>query len=295
MMTSPTQPPTIQIGLISGSVASFGKGAIMNRGYTVYPSLVRDGLSRCPSYNDFKSAKRAPSLAAFLTRLVLVALLVSVHPLAVASTVYWQYTQILWGDTVRVSDLNDLGVILYTGFGDWGIPGGASAIGGPAGGDFVLGYGYGGSPRGGVNVSDINDAGDAFGSAIRLDGVTVPTMWVGGVPFDLTDPANAGLHFNYDPGPKYALNFDLWSLPVVGLPSFFTPDVYHVYWALTNIRHDYVFEYSGFSGTSYGLLTAVVPEPGTLALVLAGMAGALLVARGSSSKRGAGRVDSDSR
>ena len=159
---------------------------------------------------------------ACLVRLVLVALLVSVHSLAAASTVYWQYTSAHAGDTVGVGDLNDLGAILYNGFGDR-FPGGGSAIGHPPDYEleFIQGYGtfppwY--NPWAGVHVTDINDAGDAYGTAIRPDGVRVPTIWIGGVPFDLTDPANAGLHFNYDPGPQYVTDFDLWSLPVVGFP-----------------------------------------------------------------------------
>ncbi len=72
---------------------------------------------------------------ACLVRLVLVALLVSVHSLAAASTMYWQFTMFLPGDTVAVSDLNDLGAILFTGFGDR-FPGGGSAIGHPP--DYAL-------------------------------------------------------------------------------------------------------------------------------------------------------------
>jgi hypothetical protein len=222
---------------------------------------------------------------ASLARLVLVALLVSVHSLAAASTMYWRFTPVCAGDTVAVSDLNDQGVVLLTGFQFLG--GGASATVVPPGCDREFFQGYGSfppwyNPDVGVHVTDINNAGDALGYAIRADGKSVPTMWIGGVPFDLTDPANAGLHFNYDPGPKAVNDFDLWSLPVVGLP--FTPDsgLQVSPFALTNARHDYVFyipQYpSGFD--FYGLLIAVVPEPGTLVLVLAGMVAALLVARG---------------
>ncbi len=95
-----------------------------------------------------------------------------------------------------------------------------------------------------MHVTDINDAGDAYGTAIRPDGVRVPTIWIGGVPFDLTDPANAGLHFNYDPGPKFITDFDLWSLPVVGTAVHAEPGHPVVSnFAYTNTRNDYVFHY----------------------------------------------------
>ena len=238
---------------------------------------------------------------AYLLRSVLVALLVSVHPLAAASPTYWRFTMFLGGDTVEVSDLNDLGAILFTGFGDR-FPGGGSAIGHPPEPrlyEFFQGYGIFPplfDPFAGVHVTDINDAGDAYGTAIRPDGVRVPTMWIGGVPFDLTDPANAGLHFNYDPGPKFITDFDLWSLPVVGLPFTQNPDIVVSNFAYTNTRNDYVFHIitAPFgSGDFYGLLTAVVPEPGTLFLVLAAIFAASLVARGryiSSPKRAAADI-----
>ena len=231
---------------------------------------------------------------ACLVRLALVALLVSVHSLAAASTMYWRFTTFLPGDTVAVSDLNDLGVVLFTGFYDT-FPDGRSAIGRPPHYTFESAFpGYGifppsYNPDYGVHVTDINNAGDGYGTAIRPDGVRVPTIWIGGVPYDLTDPANAGLHFNYDPGQKYVTDFDLWSLPVVGLP--FGPNSAVVSpFAYTNARGDYIFNLtlSGALFDAYGLLTAVVPEPSTLVLVLAAIAAALLVARGrciSSPKR----------
>ncbi len=236
---------------------------------------------------------------ACLVRLVLVALLVSVHPLAAATTTYWQFTRFLAADTVGISDLNDLGVVLFIGFGDR-LPDGGSAVGRPPDYNYDFFEGYGIFPpwfnsEAGVHVTDINDAGDAYGTAIRPDGVRVPTMWIGGVPFDLTDPANAGLHFNYDPGPKSITDFDLWSLPVVGLPFAQSPDIVVSPIAYTNTRNDYVFHFTApfGAGEFYALLIAVVPEPGTLALVLAAIAAASLVARGrciGSPKRAAATI-----
>ena len=235
-----------------------------------------------PLYSDIKSARRVQRAVASVASLLLFTLVMSMHSLATASTVYWRFMSVCAGDTVAVSDLNDLGMTLHTGFQ---IPGGASAVNRPPGCDRDFFQGYGSFPPwynsdAGVQVTDINNAGDAIGSAIRPDGVRVPTIWIGGVPFDLTDPTNAGLHFNYDPGPKAVNDFDLWSLPIVGLP--FTPG--EIAWvssfAYTNARHDYVFNFSRGLFDSYGLLIAVVPEPGTLVLILAGMAAALLVARG---------------
>jgi hypothetical protein len=229
-----------------------------------------------PLYSDVDSETRATRWTASVVGPVLVALFVSAHGVASASTVYWRFTPILWADTVAPTDLNDLGRISYVGFGDPM----QSAIGTATHSDPVRGYGYWGGDYYGVSVRDINNAGDAYGAAIRLDGVTVPTIWIGGVPYDLTDPANAGLQFDYDPGPKYALNFDLSSLPIIGLP-FVPDDVTVSPSALTNARGDYVFEYYYYYGFKlYGLLTAVVPEPGTLLLVLAGLAAGMLLAPG---------------
>jgi hypothetical protein len=237
-----------------------------------------------PPYSHFRSARRAQSSIATFASLVLFTLVVPIHSLATASTMYWRYVPLCAGDTVAVSDLNDQGVLLLNGFQS---PNGASATGVPASCDRQFFRNHGGGPPlfdpyDGVRVTDINNAGDALGYAIRPDGMSVPTIWIGGVPYDLTAPSNAGLHFNHDPGPKAINNFDLWSLPIVGLP--FTPgDISWVStFAYTNARNDYVFNFSTAAGLFdfYGYLTAVVPEPGTLLLLLSGIAAASLVARG---------------
>lgn len=251
-------------------------------------SVARHGGDHRPPSGESEPAARAAGSTAFLAALVLFVFAMSVHSLAAASVAYWQFLQLPAGDTVAVTDLNDLETISYAGFGD-SFPGGASATTGPTDNPndrvFFRGYGFSGNAFAGVEVDDINDAGDALGSAIRLDGVRVPTIWIGGVPFDLTDPANAGLHFNSDPGPKFAQNFDLFSLPIVGLPSTLTPDDLLHDGVLTNSRQDYIFHYFGGQLDNYGLLIAVVPEPGTLVLVLAGVAAILSLARGRRHRR----------
>lgn len=122
----------------------------------------------------------------------------------------WAQTQVLaspayqysggYGDTARPTDINDVGTIVWTGFCDSHC---GSRLG--VGGAFVAGFAP--WPNDYTRVTDINNNGDLLGSAIKGGGL-VPTMWIGGVPYDLSDPTNAGLVFTYDPGPKSLLGFD---------------------------------------------------------------------------------------
>lgn len=220
----------------------------------------------------------------WLVRHSLAVFVLCAQSLVIASPTY-QFLPGSWGDEVAPADFNDLGVILWRGF-----PGLVSC--GPndqgSGGSFIESppysrYGSGGFVRGydgitacGVYVSDINNAGDMLGTAFH-NGVEVPTLWIGGIAFDLTDPANVGLTFEFDPGPKRTA-FDLWSLEVLGLPSWFDaadrfPPVSS--FALTNSRGDFIFDYD----RSVGILIRLIPEPGTPFLVLGALGGLALMSR----------------
>lgn len=201
-----------------------------------------------------------------------------------------------YGDTARPTDINDVGTIVWTGFCDSHC-GSRLEVGGP----FVAGFAP--WPNDYTRVTDINNNGDMLGTAIK-GGVLVPTIWLGGVPYDLNDPANAGLVFDFDPGPKTLSGFDnhdLLALNVLNLPSQFLPTFCtacslvpgfdHGYGhnfsvpfatvggsALTNARGDIVFEfyYAGEMFSSFGILRAI-PEPSSSVLVLV----ALMVAFGT--------------
>lgn len=142
-------------------------------------------------------------------------------------------------------------------------------------------------------VTDINNSGDMLGKATK-NGVLTPAIWLDGVPYDLTDPANVGMVFDFDPGPKYLTDFDnhdLLALDVAGLPSYFlptfctgcapfppfdygygtnfiAPSAAVQRYALTNARGDIIFEYRLFSDRSHFGILRAIPEPSSVALVL---------------------------
>lgn len=223
------------------------------------------------------------------------ALLLCVQGLAFASPHYLY--SFLGGDEIVPTDLNDHGVVVMSGNSNV-VPGGGSWLVGDRG-DWttatqVRGFGFGDSPYGGVGVSDINNAGHLFGSALR-NGFWVPTIWIGGVPYDLTEPGNLGLTFIPDHGPKW-MDIDPWLLEIPGLPFNALPgDRIHDVRALTNLRggfvvaHDYLHGFVnawGAVNTSYALLTRV-PEPSSGLLVIAAM-GCLLLTGSAASWRGVG-------
>jgi hypothetical protein len=225
-----------------------------------------------------RTMKHFPSAKAWLAALAIGA----AQAAAVAAPVY-QFTSLMLGDTAAPADINDHGVVVFTGFGDF-MAYGASWVGG----DFVQGY----DGPAGVQVTDINNAGDYYGTAMR-DGVPVPTLWIGGVPHDLTDPANAGLAFEPDAGPKWT-TVDPWALQVTGEPFPAWGGGWEVQ-ALVNAAGQLVVGYyhgfgyvDGFGGAdqSYAVLVPV-PEPATVALVAAALAGALAGALVARQRRGA--------
>ena len=214
----------------------------------------------------------------WIKRYLVGVLMLLVQSFVIANPTY-QFSALPWGDTAAPVDINDHGVIVFSGFGDNG-QGGNSRI---VGGGLVQGFGYLGNRYGGVSVYDINNAGDMSGFAMH-NGISVSTIWLDGVPYDLTDPANSGLTFNVDPGPKWT-DVDLWALDVLGEPFVRDPQAPPCCHVLTNQRGDYVAAFSGGYNTipgyqssfgnadvSYALLTQI-PEPATLALVVVALLG----------------------
>lgn len=242
------------------------------------------------------------SVSTWVVRCLFGAALLWTHLQMFASPVY-HFTYARFGDTAAPTMISNRGVIVYRGFGDH-YNGGASYVEGLG---FVEGYdGLGHNAiQAGVYVEKINDAGDLYGTAIRTDGVRVPTIWLHGVPHDLTDPANAELSFHNDPGPTHVNGFNLLALNVPNLPLEFFPTDFlpcdePFDWgyglckmepnrvtsnsALTNARGDFVFAFGRVGDQffpnlySYGILTRVLPEPSTLPLALVALVGALAIA-----------------
>lgn len=240
------------------------------------------------------------SVSPWVVRCLFGAALLWTHLQMFASPVY-HFTYARFGDTAAPTMISNRGVIVYRGFGD-SYNGGASYVEGLG---YVVGYGDRGPDdiHAGVQVEKINDAGDLYGNAIRTDGVRVPTIWLDGVPYDLTDPANAELSFHNDPGPTHVNGFNLLALNIPNLPlEFFPTDflpcdepfdwgyglckrdpilISSSRWALTNARGDFVFNFDNdlyVNFRSYGILTRVLPEPSTLPLALVALVGALAIA-----------------
>ena len=120
-----------------------------------------------------------------------------------ASAVSYLYTPLPYGDETTATDLSDSGAVLYCCFDGLGFsqiqtdPGVFNPTQNFA--DFPNSSHYG------VFVDEINAAGDGRGIVLvdwfGFPVTEVPTIWTGGVPYDMTDPANAGIHFTPDPGP----------------------------------------------------------------------------------------------
>lgn len=204
------------------------------------------------------------ALKALLGVLILIA-----HGVAPASPLY-RFTHGL-GDTATAVDINDSGTIVYIGFGDI-VPGEASAVDG-----LCCVAGFNGAAAG-VTVREINNAGDLLGQAPK-DGKMVETLWINGVPHELSDPANSGLSFVRDPGPT-SIAFDLSAIDVVDLPVGFQLGLFSAppQDALTNARGDLVFFYVGAApGLAYGVLSLLVAEPPVLPLTLGAMAFAIWI------------------
>lgn len=198
--------------------------------------------------------------------------------LALATPVY-RYEALRYGDTAAPVDINDLGQIVWTGFCDSGCRARVD--------DNILTPLPGGY---GTAASEINNAGDVLGlSYFYGPRGGIPTLWIAGVPYDLTDPANAGLMFVADAGPKHT-SFDLLAVQVLNLPVGFLPEVCPDCvggagpspWrpsrsALTNARGDLVFGYQRVDSVwdSFAILQEV-PEPASVALVLTALLAAAL-------------------
>ena len=189
------------------------------------------------------------------------------------------------GDTVDLYGMDDAGDLLLNGYGDLGGGGRSMVIprGGQISGGFVTGLPKpdGGDAREGVLVSQINSAGDMIGtsyvpSANGGNG-TVKTFWRGGVAYDMSLPANAGLVFVPDPG-AVSIQINLAALSIVDLPAEFlsNPADYLPNSALTNAKGEYAFvtlHTSPFGSGRAALLIPIasVPEPGTIALWMIGI------------------------
>jgi hypothetical protein len=183
-------------------------------------------------------------------------------PMQSSAAVVYTYVNLPFGDTTIAVDLNDHGQVLFCCFGD------SSTKRGWLDGHDLFGF------DGGFHAlpEEINNAGMVRGTAARRDGSWVPTVWVDFIPYDMTDPANAGIVFERDPGPQWTA-FDLAGLTVSGLPDCFVAHCTAENGALTNSRGDLVFLYNDVRGPSYiqqsaMLVASTVPEPPTWLLAM---------------------------
>jgi hypothetical protein len=159
------------------------------------------------SGHDSRTKRRPDGPIFSILAIALAALVTGTAAGPAAAGPAYQFSALAFGDSASPIDINDHGVVAFAGFCD-GLWPGASWVGR----GFVQGY----DGIHGVFVTDINNAGDYHGTALR-NGVEVPTLWIGGVPHDLSDPANASLAFVPDPGPKWTA-VNPWALTVIGEP-----------------------------------------------------------------------------
>jgi hypothetical protein len=209
----------------------------------------------------------------------------------------YSFSDGLYTDTTGPVDINDRGDILWSGFCDQRC---RFSVDGDQGYDELPG-------ASGQLADEINNDGDILGWSFVGNSDPIPTLWLNGIPYDLTHPANGGLEFKRDPGPRSA-RFNLLSLHVPDLPGEFRPtfcdwcpdgfldEGYGANYfapqlqqrtlnpALTNLRGDLVFQFDGRASDSYGVLTVIgqtndVPEPQSWLLLVTAMGGAAAVTR----------------
>ncbi|HJW24048.1 MAG TPA: PEP-CTERM sorting domain-containing protein [Rhodocyclaceae bacterium] len=198
----------------------------------------------------------------------------------------YRFQSLLCTDTCYVSDLNDRGDIVMTGFGDVGgatfLLKGTEYQGSTSdrlpGGSGVIGLN---SEAMGVIVSAIDNQGNMAGQSGG-----VPTVWVNGIAYDKTDPANAGLPSPTQTSTPVTASF-LNSLSILNAPAGIS---FHR--GLENAAGHIAVAYN-FPGSpgpandyeSWGLLTHVVPEPSSSLLFAVGL-GCLMLVRVASERRG---------
>jgi hypothetical protein len=217
---------------------------------------------------------------------------------AAQAAVVYRVSTIPVGDTIGLQGLANNGDMLFTGYGD--VCGGKSALytpGGPERGRFVSGLPSSNISRDiecGVRVTAFNSAGDMIGTSLNEALVRVDTFWRGGVAFDLTDPANAGLTFVADVGTGRVPRFDVSSLTIEN-PDVFarfgdTPDqkaqrlrdaliALSGQQAFTNLAGQFAFDRPNTifsSGFLFAPVSTPVSSPATLALVGLGLVGVAL-------------------